>query len=147
MITQQECWRNSASQGGLLEDASRWRAGRDPGRLQPSTTTATRHGFMPGRERERLSRAAGWPAAQAGVIQDQFRGERQQIRKRVEDRKAVARSRPPRGASRKQSGEVRHERGEGRAFGLPRSPHAWLIEVAAAAGGQRCCGRLQYNAR
>lgn len=101
---------------------------------------------MPWRERVRLPRADSWSADQAGVIQDQFCSDRQQVRTRVEDRKAVVCSRPPRGASRKQNGEVHQDRGENRASGIPRSPRAWFIVDAAAARWHRCRCGLQCDA-
>src|SRR5438270_13295568 len=91
--------RNSASQGGLLEDASHRRAGCDPGRLQPSATTAADgHGFVNRRERLTLSRAESRSTDQACVVADQFYGDAE-----------------PWGASRKHNGEAGSVRRESRA--------------------------------
>jgi len=87
----------------LLEDASHRRAGCDPGRLQPSATTAAGgHGFVPRRERLALSRAESWSTDQACVTADQFRGDEQ-----------------PSGASRKHNDKAGSGRRESRASGIP----------------------------
>jgi hypothetical protein len=63
MTTQQEMRAELSLEGGMHEDASHRRAGRDLGRLQLPFTAASGHGIMHGREQVQLFRPGGCQSA------------------------------------------------------------------------------------